>query len=180
MAKIIKKKNCKYSDGYIIDKKTEEIIGIPVSVVRALNELELMKQKTEYLASIPEVPEVKAFEFKSEFDNYKTPYLEVDPEATPLLTEMAEETKKLMDEKDTVHIVDEINRHLGHFAAAFRWVALKKFTDDNMLGMSRFDLLTLGNPLKLDEEDLLQVISDYVHAQHGIFRKQYGIFRKED
>ena len=155
---MINKEFCKFENGYIVDGN--EIVGMPLSVVMQLDKLELMCQQYEYLKAQPKachtpLPTLKNFKRKSAL-HAGAPQLE-EPE-TPTIDRKVAEAQEFMDELDLVCDYRELNKQLEKFGLLFDWLDAKKFAEGDCT--RPMDLPTLGNPLELTKEQVVEAIKE--------------------
>ena len=150
--KIYKKEDCTYVDGYVVCG--DEVIGVPTPVIRQLNRLETDMQKAEHRRAnkvelkTPE-PFVRKHEGKSR--------IVVTPE-TPALDEAVDKAMALRDDLDTVEAASAVNDYLADIELAIEWVQSPNIVSSSTVLVEKFDLPSLGNPLELGEEDIVEAV----------------------
>lgn len=147
--KIIEKSKLSFEEGYIVSKC--EVVGVPDYVVNDLNAIETAIQQAAFLKAQPEgvaAPSLKDFERKSA---HTLPTIE-RPE-TPLNDKKLADSLALIEELDAADSVEQVNAFITKHANLFEWVGNKKVIDYETTPV-KFDLPTLGNPLKLTTKDL--------------------------
>jgi len=150
--KIYKKEVCMYVDGYIVCG--DEVVGVPTAIIHQLNKLETDMQKAEHRRAnkielkAPE-PFVRKHEGKS--------HIVVTPD-TPVLDEAVDKAMKLMDDIETVEAASAVNDYLADLESAIEWIQSPNVVSSDTVLVEKFDLPTLGNPLELDEEDIVEAV----------------------
>ena len=143
-----------YKNGYIVNKD-DCIINVDDNLVRMFNDLERRLQKALYNANTKQEPAIyPGFEFISE--HYDKIELKAD---TPKLDAKIQESIDIMDEIDNLDVSNKAKVLLD------RYEPIVEFVRDDFVVPSlspsapkKFDLRFLGNPLKLDLQDLVSKI----------------------
>lgn len=159
MAKIYKKSELQFVEGLVCDAEGN-ILWIPTCLVASFNRLEKHLQKAEYLAKFKDVePEkVPEFEFVSERNKVVLP-LKPKPE-TPLNDARVADAMAFMEETDKVNEVEKFNDYIREHIDLFEFVedqfVITKIAEFDEVCM--FDLATIGNPLELTKDKLLEIL----------------------
>lgn len=156
MTKIYSKSDLDFVNGYIVDKKTNEVIALPSHAAEQLNDLETMIQKVQYLADQPEPQPLRSldgFKRKSALDKDR---IKVTAE-TPELDKRRKISATILDEIRKKDKADSINETIEKFQEAFDFLMSDTFVSDGKI--VRLDLPTIGNPLEVDVSDLLATIA---------------------
>lgn len=158
MTKLISKTDLKYVDGYIMDDDNN-ILAIHGKVVDFLNDLEISVQKAEYIKAQPKgkmPPTIQGFKPKSERKVYS-----VEVPETPNLDARAALAKHILDETLAVSTAASYNSFIEENADVFEWLDAERVIVGNAMIAQRFDLPTLGNPLELTAEKVIEIIKKY-------------------
>lgn len=160
MAKLISKKLLKYVDGYIKNLNNNEIVNIEPGICEFLNDLDIYIQKSEYLKSQPKgqiPPSMRGFKVKSERKVYQ-----IEEPETPNLDARAALAKHILDETINVSKVKNYNEFIELNSPVFEWLDAECIlVVESGNEVDRFDLPTLGNPLELTSEKVIEFISKY-------------------
>lgn len=152
--KMINKSECEYKGGYIVHNG--EVVCVDNKVVDLFNKLELDVQRAQFEATNkPQCFEpVDEFVAKSE---HGAIYPKISAN-TPELDAAAEKALKIMDEIDAIADAEKVNEYFLSIDKLFEFVSDEFIVSGEQEAQHRFDLPTIGNPLKLSKEDL----SDFV------------------
>lgn len=157
MAKIYKKSELVFAEGYICDKDMN-ILEVPGGLIEKLSNLDRALQEKEYLDAQPEgteSPNLEGFKRKSMFDKIELPLME-KPE-TPIADAREAEALEFMKEVDEVNKVDDFNeiirKHRDLFEFAGDDTVITCITD--AFTPAPIDTPVLGNPLELTADKLL-------------------------
>lgn len=155
MTKLYKKSDLTFKNGIVVDDDGN-VIGLPAQVAVGLEKIEVAIQKAEYLKSQPKaqpIPSLEGFKRKSALK----PDIKIESE-TPTIDKMVEEAKTLHKEMKLSMGTDKLNGIIEKFPEVFRFTE-----DDSFVGEEHgtaLDLPTLGNPLELTSDQLLQHITE--------------------
>ena len=155
--KMYKKNELKFVDGLLIaDDGT--IVAPSKKIVSQFNRFETLCQRYDYMIDQPDyspMPSLDGFERKSSF-GHKGGFAV----KTPLLDAKVEDTMKLLDELDGAKAADDANEMLEEFEEMVLFICNDYVVDLGVVGgeLERFDLPTLGDPLKLTEKDIIAII----------------------
>lgn len=159
MFKLFNKSDLTYKNGYLV---TDDGTIVPVNpiFVNQANDLETDNQKNihkDYVLAMsdPTMSEIEEFERSHEHE-IKIDYFEVD---TPLLDEQAEQSLALMDEIDKVSVNDEMNDRLNDYRELIEFVSDDTIRVDLDQMPYRFDLPTLGDPLKWNYKTIANIVA---------------------
>lgn len=158
MTKLISKTDLKYVDGYIMDDE-DNILAIQGKIVAFLNDLDISIQKAEYIKSQPKCqfpPTLDGFKPKSERKIYS-----VEIPETPNLDARAALAKHILDETVAVGTAEHYNSFIKENADVFEWLDAERIVVGTAMIAQRFDLPTLGNPLELTAEKVIEAIKKY-------------------
>lgn len=154
--KLYKKTDLELVNGRVVDKTTNEVIGIEYEIISGLNYLETNYQKAKWLELQPkgiEAPNLDGFVRQSETKSYKVP----DPE-TPIQDRKVKEGLELANELDAVSDTKILNDYISKYADILRWVDNDTVTDCGSVPYELFDTPTLGNVLALTADDLIDAM----------------------
>lgn len=157
--KMFKKKDCKYKDGYIVCGG--KVLSIDNKIVDLLNELEDMVQRSCYDDAKQMVCDCCTVE-RSEFQRLsehggKRPIFVPN---TPDLDDAVSKTVAIMDDLDKIDKAKKTNRYYDRLEPVFKFVESKTIVSGDQAVQHRFDLPTLGNPLKLTVEDIAESVAE--------------------
>jgi len=152
MAKLIKKKDCKFKNGYIV--KDDKVIGLPTAVWMQLNKLELMMQQYAYLDDQGEYHKAPSLEGFKRASSKKRSYVTV--KETPTIDELVSKAESFMRETDAVNTANDVNKMIDRYGALVDWCASKKFVGGLQDGP--LDLVMIGNPLELTPDDIASIL----------------------
>lgn len=151
--KMYKKKDCKYKDGYIVCGG--KVLSIDNKIVDLLNELEDWIQRSCYddvKQKICDFCSVKRKEFHRVSEHGKI-YPTIIPN-TPDLDKAVEQTMAIMEDLDAIAAAEKMNDLVKRLAPVFEFAASKTIVSGDQAVQHRFDLPTIGNPLKLTPQDI--------------------------
>ena len=153
--KMYKKSDLRYEGGYLVTKD-DKIVLLPFAIASKLMELEERLQKALWLKNKPEVelPEYGEFVRKSEFD-VKLPQIKVE---TPTIDKAVEFALKYKEDLDNQLTADAANKFISGYTQVFQFVNSDLFVEGDY--DTRLDLPTLGNPLELTEDKIMQLVVD--------------------
>lgn len=154
--KMYKKSELTYKDGYLVTKDND-VIGLAPMLVSQLNKLEQQIQKHRYIDKQPKAtpaPTLDGFEFDSERD---TIHFKSD---TPKLEEKIKNALDLMEEIEQVNTDKCMNRMLDHELNCVVNFVMQDFVIDDDYSPMQFDCKTIGNPLELTEEKLIELVAE--------------------
>lgn len=158
MNTLMNKKELSYKQGRLFNKR--ELVSVSPRIVDQANTLEMMLQRTKVVLANKEakkkamVKEIK-FEFESEHESN----IIIKKPKTPKLDKQIKEHEELAKEKDKLVEYDKLESLTKRFQDLIEFVA----NDDVIVTdhcVARFDLKTIGNPLKLTSEKLAQYFID--------------------
>lgn len=152
--KMYKKSDLSYVNGYIVTKD-DEIVLLPNDASNQLMHLEYELQKLEWLKNKPKLPLIEYPDFvrKSEFET-AVPEIAVE---TPLLDEQVQRSMKMREEIDNQKASKMANKFLAKYEKLFRFIGSDLFTEGD--SDIQFDLPTLGNPLELTADKVVQLVT---------------------
>lgn len=154
--KMYDKNGCEYKGGYIV--RYGEVVCIDNEVVDILNKLEEDIQRARYNKEValntPCSLPVEPFARETERGEIY-PYVVAN---TPTLDNKVEQTQKIMDELDAMQSADEINNYFAGIGPVIQFVNDNFIVSCEQGAQHRFDLPTIGNPLKLDEDKLSELV----------------------
>lgn len=152
--KMFKKEELEYRNGYIV--KNDEIIGVDNKIVDMFNQFEedIQRAKHEKDNKPAPVEEPKPFYRKTERGSVY-PFVQAD---TPVLDKMTERAINLMDELDSVGAADKINDYFDTIQPIILFADDEFVVSGEQASQHRFDLPTIGNPLKVTKEDLCSFV----------------------
>lgn len=155
MAKMYKKSKLQYRDGLVV--KDGKVIGIDNEIVVALNRIEREYQKALWNKEHPIRPAalVEEFAFETERGNVY-PHIEV---RTPHLDDAIDKAIGIMDDLDAVSFAERVNKYLEEIHPLVEWVAGKRIVSCSQPVQARFDLKYIGNPLELDKNQLVEIVT---------------------
>ena len=154
MAKMYKKSDLKFENGYVLTKD-DEVVALPFKAAIQLNALETFLQKQEYLAGQPEAqpePTLDGFERESIL---KSAVIEVE---TPALDEREKEGRQILKEIRGTEMAKLANCILENHEEAIRFLHEEKFVEGTEVIL--VDTPTIGDPLKADPDDVIKRICD--------------------
>lgn len=152
MAKIIKKKDCKFENGYVVYKDKVVL----ADGLEMLNRLEYEIQLANHYLKQPKpapVPNADDFEFESTFDNKEFEFR--NPELEMMHKAEAFEAMLKATELDMKMIGDIANSKLKEYESLVDFVNNKKFLAFESGYTKKIDTKLIGNPLKLTMPKLL-------------------------
>lgn len=169
MTKLVSKKSLKYIDGYIMDCNSN-IVDIGSDIYEFLNDLDIYIQKAEYIKSQPKgqlPPTMNGFKPKSERKVYQ-----IEEPETPNLDARAALAKSILDETIKSSKVKLYNEYIEQNASMFEWLDSDRIVVlDSINEANRFDLPTLGNPLELTVEKVIEFISNYEDVAESLLEE---------
>lgn len=168
MAKLVSKKDLKYVNGYITDNEGT-VVNIDYRIAHFLNKLEVRLQKAKYIKAQPECqfpPSLNGFELKSEHKVYK-----IEEPKTPKLDARANLAKDILDEMVAVNNAKECNEFIKANAVVFEWLDSDLIVVGSSEAGVQFDLPTLGNPLELTAESVMDIINEYNDVDECFFEE---------
>ena len=166
MAKLISKKNCQMVDGKIVYNGCT--VSIDRAVIMQFNKLETMVQQYLYLAGQPaysKAPSLDGFERKSLL-KAKRKY--VGTPDTPMIDKRTAEAMAYMAEVDAVENASKVNEMIDRFGKLIDWAAKDAFFGDLDGDPCVIDTPELGNPLDLDDEDIIDILDSIVKNPIGL------------
>lgn len=154
--KMYKKSDLTLIDGMLVCEESGDIIMPDRNIVRQANELETLKQKTEYLAAQPDatpMPSLDGFERKSDSN------VSIDFTArTPMLDMEVLKSMKLMSELDDMNTVERANELLKDYKELAEFLEAD-YVVDSEIRVDKFDTPTLGSILEMKVSDLIDVVA---------------------
>ena len=158
--KLINKNKLVFKNGFFYKKNKR--VYIESNVVEQLNKLETLMQQYDYLDKQGEYnpePSLEGFER----EHIETVNVNISS-PTPILDEEIEKTKAMLEEIDNHNTAKEVERVCGCFKDLLYWVASEEvlITDESLWfdeDMAKVDTPHIGNPLKLDQDSLMNVIT---------------------
>lgn len=155
MAKMYRKCDLKFDNGYIVDDDMN-VVALPAGVGEMFNDLETTLQKMDYLDKQPEgckEPSLDGFERKSSFTEFT---IEVD---TPLMDAKVEEGRKILEEIRRSEVGAAASKLVNKYHDVFEFLDGDRFVEGDKV--VRLDLCILGDPLKITPDDVVKIICDY-------------------
>lgn len=149
MAKMYKKSDLKFENGYVLTED-DEVVALPYKAAVQLNALETFLQKQEYLAEQPKAqaePTLDGFERESIL---KSVVIEIE---TPALDKREKEGRQILDEIRGVEMAKFANILLENHEEAIRFLHDDKFVEGDEVVL--VDTPTIGDPLKADPDDVI-------------------------
>lgn len=157
MAKMYRKSELTFENGYLINKD-HEVVALPAKAAVQLNGLEEFLQKQKYLHDQPDAtpePSLDGFKFKS---TLAKPMIEVK---TPVFDAKVKESEDILAELRNKEMATAVNLTLGNFADALRFLKEDSFVEGDEV--IRLDLATIGDPLHADADKLIDTICEYAN-----------------
>ena len=152
MAKFYSKSDLSFKSGYVVNADGD-VVALPKGVARQLNDIETMVQEAAWVSEHQvEEREPEEFVRKSAFGS--APTITVD---TPLLDKKVEESVRLHKELEQQICAEKLTEIIAGFKEAFAFCDEESFVEGDEV--TRLDLPTLGDPLKLTTMDLVSVIA---------------------
>lgn len=152
MAKFYSKSDLSFKSGYVVNAEGD-VVALPKGVAKQLNDIETMVQEAAWVSE-HEVEEREPEEFKRKSAFGGTPKVVAD---TPELDKKIEEAMKLREEIEQQLCADKLNEIIAGYKEAFAFCAEEDFVEGDEV--TRLDLPTLGDPLKLTADGLVSVIA---------------------
>lgn len=155
MAKFYSKSDLTFESGYVVNSDGD-VVALPKGVAKQLNDIETMVQEAAWVSAHEvEEREPEKFERKSAFGF--APTVTAD---TPLLDAKIEEAMKLREEIEQQLCADKLTEIIAGFKEAFAFCDEDNFVEGDKV--TRLDLPTLGDPLKLTAIGLTKLIGGTV------------------
>lgn len=154
--KMYKKSDLTIVDGMLV-ASDGEIVLPDVRIVEQANELETLKQETEFLAAQPSatpMPTLDGFKRQS-INDAKMEFFT----STPTIDMKVMEAMEIMSELDDVSMVTHANELAEHYAQLIAFVDADYVVDCGQQIVTLFDTPTLGSVLELTKEDVVSVIA---------------------
>ena len=156
--KMYKKSDLSIVNGMLV-AESGDIVVPSIAIIEEANALETLLQKTKYLQAQPiamPAPSLKGFQRKSIKDGSRVKF----HAKTPMMDDKAEEAMALMDELDDVAKVEHANSMATEFQALVEFAQNDFVIDCGGDGtLYFFDTPTLGDPLKLTVDDVIDAIA---------------------
>lgn len=155
MAKMYKKSDLKFVDGYVLTEE-HEVVALPSGIAEQINDLETLLQKMGYLSEQPEpapVPNLEGFERES---IVKTPHIVA---ATPELDKVEERNRKVLAELRDREATDAVNRILDKYADALVFFRAERFVEGDKVVL--VDTPIIGDILKVTGNEMVDLIAQY-------------------
>lgn len=155
MAKMYKKSDLKFVDGYVLTKD-DDVVALPGGIAEQINDLETFIQEMAYIDAQPEaapVPDLAGFERKS---IVAVPTIEVE---TPALDEMEERSRRILDEMRNREGAKAVNRVLEKYADVLGFFRDERFVEGDKV--VRIDTPVIGNILEVSDDDAIALIVKY-------------------
>lgn len=153
MAKMYKKSDLKFVDGYVLTSE-DEVVALPKGIAEQINDLETFLQEMMYLSAQPEaapVPDLAGFERAS---IVAKPAVKVP---TPMLDEMEERSKKILEEMRDREGAKAVNRVLEKYADVINFLRDAHFVEGDEV--VRVDTPVIGDILKMSGDDMINLIA---------------------
>lgn len=153
--KMYDKMNLMYVNGLMVDSDGN-VVAIDNAIVDMANELETRIQKAKYLEAQPEavaIPTLDGFERESEFKLKKVEC------TTPVMDERVEESKKIMDELDSMFMTNKVNDDIDRYRDLLLFVKETTVVSAEHEAPHKFDVPTMGSPLDWDYDTMLDFIA---------------------
>ena len=152
MAKFYSKSDLTFKSGYVVNSDGD-VVALPKGVAKQLNDIETMVQEAAWVSEHEtEEREPEEFERKSAFGS--APIVTAD---TPLLDKKIEEAMRIHAEIEQKLCADKLTEIIAGFKEAFAFCAEDDFVEGDVV--TRLDLPTLGDPLKLTADGLVSVMA---------------------
>lgn len=152
MAKMYKKSDLKFENGYVLTSD-DEVVALPYKVAVQLNLMEDEIQKVAYLKKQPKaqpVPSLDGFERESIVQHVR---VEIE---TKHLDREARRCEKVLADVRNLAAAEEANAKLAQFDAALGFLHEDKFVEDDEVIM--IDTPTIGNPLTASADDVIDML----------------------
>lgn len=153
--KMYDKKDLEYKNGLLV-ASDGTVMGIDPEIIDLANELETRIQKAEYLAAQPgavAVPSLDGFTRKSETEMQKFVC------ETPIMDKKVEESLKFMEEIEDVQVTNKLNDDLAGLMPLVQFAKDSSIVSMDHVAPRKFDVPTMGNPLKWDEDKLMVFVA---------------------
>lgn len=161
MIKLIQKEDCTFEHGYVLCGNN--IVPIPYHIYHQLNNLEELYQKAVYVAKQPDSAKAPSIEgFKREWVLDED--LPVAVPDTPTIDAKVQETLAFLDDLASKETCRKINEYITRFKELFKFVKSDVIKDDDNNCVNEIDLKYIGDPLKLTEGRMLDMI-DFIVSQ---------------
>jgi len=155
MAKIIKKKDLVYKDGFLVKKGKSKVVGIDRELYAALMSLERLAQASVYIASQapgrPD-PSLEGFIQTSEHD-VLLPHFDAE---TPLLNAKFKESEQILEELRAADRAGSMTGMMRHYGCVIEFIEGKRFIEGDCT--DRLDLPYVGNPLDLSTDAVVKIV----------------------
>lgn len=148
-----------FEDGYICTKDGD-VINVHPAIIKQANELETKYQQFKYLDAQPKaqpMPTLDGFERESAFD-IKPGFVA----HTPILDKKCQDAFDLMKEIELTETAEKLNEIMDTFRELFLFAMNDYVYDCNFSEPWRFDTPLLGDPLKLTEDKLIDILAEVV------------------
>lgn len=156
--KMFNKSDCEYKGGYIVCNG--EVVAVDNEIVDLFNKLEEDVQRARFEAEncgpLPCYKEPGQFARKTEHGSV-FPHVTV---STPTFDKMADRAIKMMDEIDEMAKADRVNDYFEGIVPLLMFVNDEFIVSGEQGVQHRFDLPTLGDPLKIDKDTLSEFVID--------------------
>lgn len=155
MAKMYKKSDLKFVDGYVLTEE-HEVVALPSGIAEQINDLETFLQEMGYLSEQPEptpAPSLEGFERES---IVKTPHIEVK---TPELDKVEERNRRVLEELRDREATDAVNRVLDKYADTLVFLRGERFVEGDKV--VRVDTPIIGNILEITGDEMVNLIARY-------------------
>lgn len=155
MAKMYKKSDLKFVDGYVLTQE-DEVVALPDGIAEQINDLETFLQEMAYIKAQPEaapVPDLVGFERKSIVE---TPSIQVD---TPALDEMEERSRRVLEDLRNREGANAVNRVLEKYADTLVFLSGERFVEGSKV--VRVDTPVIGDILKVTGDEMIDLIANY-------------------
>lgn len=152
MAKMYKKSDLKFENGYVLTQD-DEVVALPPKVAEQFNDMETEIQKQQYLKGQPEarpMPSLNGFERES---IVKHAHIEVE---TKHLDREVRRCNGVLNDLRNMAAADEANEKLAKYDEAIRFLHDDKFVEGTEVVM--IDTPTIGDPLTASVGDVIDML----------------------
>lgn len=152
MAKMYKKSDLKFDNGYVLTQD-DEVVALPPKVAEQLNEIETEIQKQQYLKDQPEaqpMPSLDGFQRKS---IVKHAHITVE---TKHLDREVRRCEGVLKDLRNMAEAEEANQKLAKYDEAICFLHGDKFVEGTEVVM--IDTPTIGNPLTATANDVIDML----------------------
>lgn len=166
--KMYDKKDLRYQNGYLV--KGEEIVSVDNEVVDLFNQIDIDIQHTRFNRARKTKSDMISEIFDHDFtpkSEYAKPVIDLE---TPSLEAKTKETMEILRELDGLEAKDKINNRLDGLRPVTRFVLDDFIVETEQPTQHRFDLPTLGDPLKLSIDDIIELVVEIYDPEAQVER----------